>query len=556
MNPIARIAVAAGLTAAALLATSTPAHADPLINGSGSTWVQIAMNQWTSDATRLGITVDYQGIGSTAGRQNYMYGLTDFAGTEIPYQADELAQFQKELGTRFRQFQYTPTVAGGTGFMYNLVDPATGQRITRLKMSTRTIALVWTGGITSWRDPAIVADNPGVNLPDIPLVPVVRSDSSGTSGQLALYLEHTSPDVWGPFASANGCAAPCANWPTSRPFVGQNLSAGVTNYVASTPGTINYVEAGYALAKNFPVVFVQNASGNFTQPLAGNISTALTHARLNDDLTQDLREVYVAPEANAYPVSSYSYVVTPTSNIAPDRGAMLGRFLLYVACAGQRNVARLGYAPLPENLVNVVFDAIRRINGAPAPPDISTTDGRAQCPNPTLAAGGPANVGDDPDPAAPQTPAGGGGPAPATPAAGQGGGAAQTPAGGAAPAATGTKSGGTSAKPGAAPGSAATATTVAATATTTAGTATTVAGASPDLSGADQAGTFDDSAAFGDAPQEASAADENRLVALAAVKTVSPKIPLPAIAAVIYLPLLVFAPVLLFRRRRSQAEVA
>ncbi|MGZ4689582.1 MAG: substrate-binding domain-containing protein [Acidimicrobiia bacterium] len=365
-----------------------PAMADgPTLHSAGSTWVQIALTQWASDVARFGVNIDYQGIGSTAGRQNYMYNLIDFAATEIPYQPDELAQYHAELGGRFRSYQYLPDVAGGTAFMYNLVDPTTGGRITNLRLSSATVAKIFTGHIDRWRDPAILADNPGLNIPDNPLIPVSRSDSSGTSGQLSLYLAATQPGIWKPFEQQIGCAPPCANWKTDRPFVGQSLSSGVTNYVASTPNTINYVEAGYALAKGLPVAYVGNASGNYSLPVSANVQTALTHATLNADLTQNLGGVYAAPESNAYPLSSYSYLITPTDQIDPAKGRVLGQFLLYVACAGQREAPLLGYSPLPKNLVQVVFDAINRINGHPQTPDLNTPQGVADCPNPTFSSG-------------------------------------------------------------------------------------------------------------------------------------------------------------------------
>ena len=387
---IRRILLSIALTAG--IFTSLPAgvaFADgPQLHSAGSTWVQIAMQQWTSDVNRFGLNVDYQGIGSTAGREDYMYNLIDFAATEIPYQPEELDLYHRELGGNFRNYQYVPDVAGGTAFMYNLNDPSTGERIRSLRLNSDLITRIFTGKITSWRDPAILALNPGVNLPSIPLIPVTRSDSSGTSGQLSLYLANQQPGAWGAFASRLGCTAPCANWATDAPFVGQSLSSGVTNYVAATPGAINYVEAGYALAKGFPVAYVQNASGNFSIPLSENVSTALSHAQLNPDLTQNLAGVYNAPEPAAYPISSYSYLITPTSNIDPAKGNVLGKFMLYAACGGQQQAPLLGYSPLPENLVQTVFDAINRINGHPTTPDLSTPEGRAACPNPNWTQGG------------------------------------------------------------------------------------------------------------------------------------------------------------------------
>jgi phosphate ABC transporter phosphate-binding protein len=407
------------LTSTLAVGSSGVARAEgPGINGAGSTWVQIALSQWASDVSRFGLDVDYQGIGSTAGRQNYMYNLIDFAATEIPYLPAELQQFKQELGSHYRDFQYMPDVAGGTAFMYHLIDDSTGQRITNLRLSADTVAKIFAGRITSWQHPDLVAENPGVNLPNKPLTPVVRSDSSGSSAQLSLYLEQTAPGVWSQFARERSCPAPCQNWPTDRPFVGQNLSSGVTNYVSSTPGTINYVEAGYALAKGFPVAYLKNASGNYALPTSPNVATALTHARLHDDLTQDLSESYVAPEPSAYPVSSYSYLITPTSNMDAAKGKVLSEFITYVVCEGQQQAPLLGYSPLPPNLVQTTFDAVNRINGHARLPDLSTPEGRASCKNPTFekpateidgGIGGGSGGGASPGPGATAGPASGGG---------------------------------------------------------------------------------------------------------------------------------------------------
>jgi phosphate ABC transporter phosphate-binding protein len=514
-------ATAAMVVAALLVAAPGPANADgPSLHAAGSTWVQIAMQQWTADVTRFGLSVDYQGIGSTAGRQNYMYNLIDFAATEIPYQPDELAEYHNELGSRFRTYQYLPDVAGGTSFMYNLNDPSTGRRITNLRLSSATIAKIFTGLVTSWHDPSIVADNPGVNIPNIPLIPVVRSDSSGTSGQLSLYLAASNPALWNPFASATGCPAPCSSWSTNHPFVGQSLSSGVTNYVASTPGSINYVEAGYALAKGFPVAYVRNASGNFTLPTSNNVATALTHARLYPDLTQDLRAVYVAPEANAYPVSSYSYIVAPTSNVSPDKGNVLGKFLLYVACAGQQEAPLLGYSPMPPNLVQVVFDAINRINGHPPTPDLSTAAGRAQCANPTIPQGG----------------GGGGG--------NNGGGSG----GGSGSATTGSTR---STTPGRSQRGSGSSSTIAPTTTTAKG-----AGSAPSGSILAGSGVF----GAGDAPHAPTTPSERRFLLAAARRSAAARslagvqhhTDVALVLAAIYLPFLVYLPIFVRRRRANR----
>ena len=114
-----------------------------------------------------------------------------------------------------------------------------------------------------------------------------------------------------------------------------------------------------------------------TAPSSENVAVALKHATLNSDLTQNLLAVYAAPEADAYPLASYSYLVTQTTGFDPAKGAVLGKWIIYIACAGQKEAAPLGYSPLPPNLVEAVFSAVKRIPGAPTPPPINPTS----CPN-------------------------------------------------------------------------------------------------------------------------------------------------------------------------------
>jgi len=355
----------------------------PTVIGAGSTWVQIALDQWRADIARQGFNINYQGNGSSAGRQMYMANAADFAASEIPFQPDELPTLQAEHKT----WQYMPDVAGGTSLMYNLHSPA-GARITSLRLDPDAAARIFTGTLTSWQDPKIQALNPGLVIRETVVKPIIRSDGSGTSAQLSLYLADQSPAVWRAFVNAYQCPEPCSLWPQFPGSTQQALSDGVANFVASDTlgsGAIGYVEAGYAFGRGFPVASLHNLSGHFAQPTAANVSTALTHAKLHADLTQDLTFVYRAPEANAYPMSSYSYLITPTAQgfgFDRSKGYVLGTWIIYIACGGQREAAPLGYSPIPPNLIQADFDAVRRIPGAPAPPPIDPQ----HCPNPTVKA--------------------------------------------------------------------------------------------------------------------------------------------------------------------------
>jgi phosphate transport system substrate-binding protein len=374
-----RAVIAICCSALVLTLTSSRAEAiGPTVNGAGSTWVFNALDQWRADIAAQGYSINYNRVGSSAGRSFYIINQVDFAATEIPFQPDEVAQLQ----AAHKSYQYVPDVAGGTSLMYNLHSPS-GERIKNLRLDSVTAAKIFTGGISSWQDPAIQALNPGLQLRETSVVPVLRSDGSGTSAQFSLYLAAQAANQWNWFVSTHGCPAPCSQWPQFGGSVQQNGSDSVANFVANDAlgsGGIGYVEASYAFGRYFPVAGLKNASGNFAQPTAENVAQALTHNKLHADLTQDLTDVYAAPEANSYPMSSYSYMVTPTANFDPAKGNVLGTWLIYIACGGQRKAAPLGYSPLPPNLVAAVFDAVRRIPGAPTPPPID----KDHCPNPTV----------------------------------------------------------------------------------------------------------------------------------------------------------------------------
>ena len=384
------VASAAFMTACAVL-TPSAVRADSPVDGAGSTWSQIAVDQWRADVARQGLVINFQGVGSTAGRAAYYQGQVDFAVSEIPFQAALMDRAgnvaaDETASAASRPYAYMPIVAGGTAFMYNL--KANGQKITDLRLSPNTIGKIFSGQISMWNDPVIVADNPQRVMPATRIKPVIRSDGSGTSAQFTAYLASQASSAWNYVCQqanlGSGCA-PTSLYPDfpSSGFAAQQYSDGVANYVAApyNEGAITYVEYGYAKERGFPVASVKNASGAYTQPFAVNVSVALLGARINNDGTQVLSGVYTNADARAYPVSSYSYMIVPTSGASPfnsDKGATLSKFIYYFLCAGQQKAEQLGYAPLPKNLVEYGFTAVAKIPGAIAAPAISS------CSNPTI----------------------------------------------------------------------------------------------------------------------------------------------------------------------------
>ena len=247
---------------AGLVLVPAPAQAASYvpITGAGSTWSQVAVDAWRADVRASGVVVNYTGSGSTDGRSQYIQGTVDFANTEIPFQNPPEPGQQAEIPSR--PYAYLPIVAGGTSFMYNLT--VGGQRVTDLRLSGPTLAKIFTGQITRWNDPAITHDY-GKTLPDIPIIPVVRSDGAGASAQFSLYMQSQAPSIYCPFIRSKlhlgGSACPSVSfYPAFGSSKAQNGSNGVANYVSASygAGAIGYVEYAYAKRINFPVVSLLN----------------------------------------------------------------------------------------------------------------------------------------------------------------------------------------------------------------------------------------------------------------------------------------------------------
>ena len=189
-------ALAAALVGLQLVLFPLPAQAVDYVSitGAGSTWSQVAVDAWRADVRASGVVVNFAGTGSTDGRSQFIQGTVDFANTEIPFQNPPEPGQQAEVPDR--DFAYLPIVAGGTSFMYNLT--LGGQRVRDLRLSGRTLAKIFTGEITRWNDKEIEKDY-GKALPDIPIIPVVRSDGAGASAQFALYMRSQANDIYCPF---------------------------------------------------------------------------------------------------------------------------------------------------------------------------------------------------------------------------------------------------------------------------------------------------------------------------------------------------------------------
>jgi phosphate ABC transporter phosphate-binding protein len=387
--------LAATLVAAAVPLSAAPAFAATNyvpISGAGSSWSSNAIDQWRRNVQQYGMRINYSSTGSTDGRNQFRAGTVDFAVSEIPYGLTDNGVVDTPPS---RGYAYMPIVAGGTSLMYNLTFG--GKKITGLRLSGEVLAKLFTGEITMWNDKQIAADNPGISLPAIKVVPVVRSDGSGSTAQFTLWMSKEYPKIWAAYTAKAGVSSGFTSYyPTiaGSGFVAQPNSQGVAGYVSQTAnvGTITYVEYSYALETGFPVAKVLNKAGYYVEPTASNVAVALLAAKINEDksspsyLTQILDGVYQNPDKRAYPLSSYSYMIIPTkaeSNVTTAKGATLGAFTSYFLCEGQQQAATLGYSPLPINLVKAGLEQVARIPGVAA----KSVDIK-KCNNPTFSKDG------------------------------------------------------------------------------------------------------------------------------------------------------------------------
>ena len=376
-------------------ATPAAARSYQRISGEGSSWSANAIDAMRVNVEQFGITVDYNPTGSTAGRKNFLNGTVDFAASDIPF------QFTPEDGSAPENpapgsYAYMPITAGGTAFMYNL--RINGQPVTNLRLSGENVAKIFTGAITTWNDPAIQADNPGLTMPARTIVPVVRAEGSGSTQQLTTWMIDRHPQVWQDYCNRSGRAPACGPtsfYPTISGMISQSGDLGVSGYVSQSfaEGAIGYVNYSYALGTQFPVVKLLNAAGYYVEPTPEAVAVSLLKAKINTDesnpavyLTQDLSGVYTDTDPRSYQLSSYSYLILPTKvqgQFNEAKGLTLGDFAYYAMCQAQQSSASLGYSPMPINLVQASFEQIAKVPGV----EIQNID-ITKCNNPTFSADG------------------------------------------------------------------------------------------------------------------------------------------------------------------------
>jgi phosphate transport system substrate-binding protein len=328
---------ASGLLVAAVAALAgaqgTTDGAD--LTAAGATFPYPIYSKWFTDyAAKTGVKINYQPIGSGGGIRQLQEQTVDFGASDAPMSDDEMS---KAKGGPVLHF---PTVLGAVVVTYNIPG------VTKpLRLTGEVIADIFLGQITKWNDAKLAALNPGVKLPAMDVLVVHRSDGSGTSFIFTDYLTATSP-AW---ASGPGKGKD-VKWPVG---LGGKGNDGVTGQVKQTPGSIGYVELAYAKQNKLPYAEVRNAAGQFVMPTIESVTAAAAGAAKSLAPTTDYRVSIVnAPGREAYPISSFTWILVYANQTDATKGKKLVDFLRWAFHEGEGAASTLDYAPLPASMIS------------------------------------------------------------------------------------------------------------------------------------------------------------------------------------------------------------
>ena len=328
---------------AALLLAAAPAAAQKIqINGAGATFPFPIYSKWFSEYNKLHpeVEINYQSIGSGGGIKQLTSETVFFGASDGPMTPE---QMQGAPGA----ILHLPTVLGGVVPVYNI--PGVNAE---LKFTGKVLADIFLGKITKWNDAAIKALNTGVNLPASDILVAHRSDGSGTTYIWVDYLSKISPE----FKQKVGVGT-AVNWPVG---VGGKGNEGVSGLVKQTPGAIGYVELIYALQNKIDLGSVQNAAGEFVRSSIDSVTAAAAAAAAQ--MPKDFRvSITNAAGPGVYPISSFTWLLFYEAPKDKQRAKIMIDFTKWALTEGQKYAKDLGYAPLPESVVKLELEALKRI---------------------------------------------------------------------------------------------------------------------------------------------------------------------------------------------------
>jgi len=311
------------------------------LNGAGATFPYPMYSKWFSEYHKLhpDVQINYQPIGSGGGIRQVIAGTVEFGGSDGPMSDEQLKEVKGKL-------LHVPTVMGAGVPAYNLPE-VKGE----IKFTPAALAGIFLGSVAKWNDKEITSANPGMTLPDRDIIVIHRSDGSGTTYIWTDYLSKVSSEWQSQVGKGTA-----VKWPRG---LGGKGNEGVAGMIRQMPGSIGYIELIYALQNNISFGSVKNAAGNFEKAsLEGVTAAAASSPKMPADFRVSITN---APGKDAYPISSFTWLLVPAQSKDPAKGKILADFLSWMVNDGQKMASGLSYAPLPDNVAAKVKDEIKEV---------------------------------------------------------------------------------------------------------------------------------------------------------------------------------------------------
>jgi phosphate transport system substrate-binding protein len=312
------------------------------ITGAGATFPYPIYSKWFSEYNKLhkSVEINYQSIGSGGGIRQVSDRTVFFGATDGPMTQEQLLAAPGKI-------LHFPTVLGADVPVYNIPGVSA-----QLKFSGPLLADIFLGKITKWNDPAIAKLNEGVSLPGTDITIVHRSDGSGTTYIWVDYLAKVSPE-WKQKVGVNTSV----KWPVG---VGGKGNEGVAGLVKQTPGSLGYVELIYALQTRISYGTVQNMAGKFVAASTESVTAAAAGAA--KQMPADFRvSITNAPGESAYPISSFTWLLLYENPQDKVQAKIMVDFMNWALTDGQKFASELGYAPLPQAVIDLEKKALLQI---------------------------------------------------------------------------------------------------------------------------------------------------------------------------------------------------
>ncbi|MBR8833822.1 MAG: phosphate ABC transporter substrate-binding protein PstS [Stigonema ocellatum SAG 48.90 = DSM 106950] len=334
LNRLATSSVVAAAVALGPIVTATAQTQS--LNGAGATFPQPLYQRYAQEVKKKypDISINYQGIGSGGGIRQFTAGTVDFGASDAAMKDDEIAKVKNGV-------ILVPTAGGAVSVVYNVPG------VNDIKLSRKVLPAIFSGQITKWNDDQIKADNPGVNLPDLPIKAVVRADGSGTTFIFTNHLSTISPYFKGRIGNST-----TPSWTIPNVLKGKG-NPGVANLVSRTPGSIGYVEYQYALTNKLTSAQVQNKKGEFVAPSLEGANQALSTVSFPENF-----RVFVGDPDQGYPIVGMTWLLIYKSYPNAAKGEAVKKFVNWALTDGQQLNDSLNYTRVPSSVATQVLQTV------------------------------------------------------------------------------------------------------------------------------------------------------------------------------------------------------